>query len=174
MKKDTFLPVGKIVGAHGVKGTIRVYTCVESLSVFEPGSRILVRTPKAPEKTFEINWTKPHTHGVLLSLKGITDRDQVGSLIGSDLLIEKKTLPDLEDGLYYWFDIIGLSVFTADEQYLGQVDSIMPTGSNDVYVVKDPKQKNGSEIMIPALESVVLAVDLEKKIMKVDLPEGLL
>jgi ribosomal 30S subunit maturation factor RimM len=41
-------------------------------------------------------------------------------------------------------------------------------------VVKDPKQKNGSEIMIPALESVVLAVDLDKRIMKVDLPEGLL
>ena len=174
MKKDRFLTVGKIVGTHGVKGTLRVYAYAESLSVFSPGSRILVRTPKAPEKIFEINWVKSHTRGVLLSLNGITDRDQVGSLIGSDLLIEKKTLQDLEDGLYYWFDIIGLSVFTTDEKYLGQVDSIIPTGSNDVYVVKDPKQKNGSEIMIPALESVVLAVDLEKKIMKVELPEGLL
>ena len=173
-EKNRFLPVGKIVAAHGAKGTLRVYAYTESLSVFERCSRILVRTSKAPEKTFEINWVKAHSRGVLLSLKGITDRDQVESLIDSDLFIEKKIFPDLENGLYYWFDIIGLSVFTADEKYLGQIDSIMPTGSNDVYVVKDPQQKNGPEIMIPALESVVLTVDLKKKIMKVDLPEGLL
>ncbi|MFQ5484600.1 MAG: ribosome maturation factor RimM [Desulfobacterales bacterium] len=174
MKKGRFLPVGKIVAAHGVKGTLRVFSYVESLSVFRTGNRILVKTAKAPEKVFKINWIKEHTRGMLLSLEGITDRDQAGSLIGSDLLIGKKAFADLETGVYYWFDIIGLSVFTADERYLGQIDSIMPTGSNDVYVVKDPEQKSGSEIMIPALESVVLAVDLEKKIMRVDLPEGLL
>jgi 16S rRNA processing protein RimM len=61
-------------------------------------------------------------------------------------------------------------VFTEDENFLGRLASIMPTGSNDVYVVKDREK----EILIPALESVVLKISLEHKTMQVRLPEGLL
>lgn len=173
MGKNGFLPVGKIVGAHGIKGNIKVYSYAESLSVFEPGSSILVINAKGSEKTYKINWVKPHTRYFLLSLKGIESLDSVKTLIGSELFIEKADLPELEDGSYYWFDIIGLSVFTTDEQYLGKIESIISTGSNDVFVVKDPNKEQENETLIPALESVVLEIDFKLKTMRVDLPEGL-
>ena len=62
-------------------------------------------------------------------------------------------------------------MFTTEEQYLGRLDSIIPTGSNDVYVVKDTAA--GDEILIPAVKSIVLEIDRNLNKMRVDLPEGL-
>lgn len=173
MEKKGFLPIGKIVGAHGVKGNVKVYSFVESLSLFEQESSILVVSAKGSEKIFKIKWIKPHGRVVLLSLEGIENRDLAETLIGSELFVKRDSLPKLVDGSYYWFDIIGLAVFTNDEKYIGRVESIIPTGSNDVYVVKDAQKDRDNEILIPAIESAVLEIDLEQKRMIVDLPEGL-
>ena len=173
MEKNGFIPVGKIVGAHGVKGNIKVYSYAESLSVFKPDSLILLINPKGFEKNYKIKWVKPHGGTVLLSLEGVENRNSVETLIGSVFYIERATLPELEDGSYYWLDIIGLSVFTTDDEYIGLVESIIPTGSNDVFVVRNPNKDHDNETLIPALESVVLKMDFEHKTMIVDLPEGL-
>ena len=163
------LLIGKIVGTHGIKGTFRVYSYAESLSVFKPDSLILIRNTRGHEKIHVVNWAKPHKQVILLSFKGIIDISQAEPLIGSELFISKADLPKLEDKTYYWFDIIGLSVFTIDDRYIGRIESIIPTGSNDVFVVKD----GDKEILIPGIESVVLSIDPNKKIMMVDLPDGL-
>jgi len=172
-EKDRFLLAGKIIGAHGLKGNLKVYSFAESLSVFKPGSSILVKRARVREKTYEIRWARPHGKTILLSLKGIESRSLAESLIDSELFIEKSVLPELEEGTFYWADIIGLSVFTTSEKYIGQVESIISTGSNDVYVVKDPGKNRDNETLIPALESVVLNIDLNLKTMRIDLPEGL-
>jgi 16S rRNA processing protein RimM len=171
--ENGFLPVGKIVGAHGVKGNLKIYSYAESVSVFKPGSSILVSRAGKIEKNYTINWAKPHGKSILLSFKGIENRNAAEALIGSELFIERTALPELEEGVYYWVDIIGLSVFTTDNQYIGHVESIMATGGNDVYVVKDPNKNDNNEILIPAIESVVLEIDFEHKRIRVNLPEGL-
>jgi len=170
---DGFLPVGKIVGAHGVNGNLKVYSYAESVSVFKPGSLILAILAGKIEKHFAIKWAKPHGKSILLSFKGIEDRNTAETLIGAELFIERTALPELEEGVYYWTDIIGLSVFTTDNQYIGRVESIMATGSNDVYVVKDTNKESNNETLIPAIESVVLEIDFEHKRIRVNLPEGL-
>ena len=167
--KKGLILIGKIVGAHGVKGNCKIRSYAESLTVFQPGSEILIATSYGRKNVYEINWAKPHSKVDLLSLKGVTTRNQAQALIGSELFIEKAQLPELDDGSYYWYDLIGLEVFTTNNNYLGRLDSILQTGSNDVYVVK----KDEDEILIPALESVVHTIDLEKKRMRVELPEGL-
>ena len=170
---DGFLPVGKIIGAHGVKGNLKVHSYAESVSVFEPGSLILAIHAGKIKKHFIIKWAKPHGKSILLSFKGIEDRNTAETLIGAELFIERTAFPELEEGVYYWVDMIGLSVFTTDNQYLGRVESIMPTGGNDVYIVKNKTLDGSTEILIPAIESVVLEIDFENKTMRVKLPEGL-
>ena len=160
-QKDLVL-IGKIVGAHGLKGTSKIRSYAESLEIFKPGKVLLV-------SSYEIDWIKSHSRGALLTLKEVTGRDQAKSLIGSELYIEKAELPELEAGTYYWFDLIGVNVYTSDNSYLGSIASIIETGANDVYVVKDADR----EILVPALESVVQSIDIESKIMRVELPEGL-
>ena len=83
--------------------------------------------------------------------------------------MEKSRLPALEEGTYYWSDLIGLDVHATDGRFLGKIASIFRTGSNDVYVTRDEDR----ETLIPALVSVVKSVDLETGRMTVDLPEGL-
>lgn len=173
MEKNGFVPVGKIVGAHGVKGNIKVYSYAESLSVFKPGSLILLINPKGFEKNYKIQWVKPHGKLALLALKGVENRNSVETLIGSVFFIERANLPEPEDGSYYWLDIIGMSVFTTDDEYIGVVESIIPTGSNDVFVVRNPNKAHDNETLIPALGSVILKINLKLKTMRVDLPEGL-
>jgi len=169
--KEDFLLIGKITGAHGIKGTSKAFFYSESLSAIESDSLVLLKNSQGQEKTYEIKWVKPHSRSFLLSLKGISCREEAKALIGSELFIKKEKLYELEDGTYYWFDIIGLDVYTIEDKYLGCVESIIPTGSNDVYVVKDTAINN--EILIPALESIVLDIDKNLNIMRVDLPEGL-
>jgi ribosomal 30S subunit maturation factor RimM len=63
------------------------------LTIFEPGSRLLVSTPNGKETSYEISWVKPHARGALLAFKGVTSRDQAKVLIGCELYIEKSKLP---------------------------------------------------------------------------------
>jgi 16S rRNA processing protein RimM len=168
IKHDHVL-IGKIVGVHGIKGTNKLRSYAESLTVFSPDRSILVRNLRGHEASYEINWVKPHTGTPLISFKGIENRDQATALIGVELFIHQSELPELDEDTYYWFDLIGLDVYTQSNEFLGRIESIMQTGSNDVYVVK----RHEKEVLIPALESVVLEVDLKRNRMQVDLPEGL-
>jgi 16S rRNA processing protein RimM len=167
--KKSVVLIGKIVGAHGIRGNCKIISYAESLSVFQPGRKVHVVPRSGQEQDYEINWAKSHSKVDLLSLKGIETRDQAQALIGSELFIEKAQLPNVEEGSYYFFDLIGMEVFEVDGKYLGLLESIIQTGSNDVYVVKH----NDNEILIPALETVVREIDLENKRMLVVLPEGL-
>lgn len=173
MGKNGFFAVGKIVGVHGIKGTVKVYSYTESFALFKTGALVFVKSSGEPEKSFEIDWARPHKRVVLLSFKEIGNRNDAESLIGSKLFIKRKKLPELDKGSYYWFDITGLSVYDVDGRFIGIVESIIATGSNDVYVVKDSGRGGNNETLIPALESVVLEINLEQKIMRIKLPEGL-
>ncbi len=169
MTEEGYLLIGTVIGAHGIKGFLKVRSYAESLSVFEPDNDVLLSDSANRKKTFTVRGASPHKRGVLLSLAGIDTREQAESLVGADFLIAKDTLPELAEDTYYWSDLIGLSVYTVDDVYLGDITEIIPTGSNDVYVVRERDR----EILIPALVDVVREVRLAEKRMRVDLPEGL-
>jgi 16S rRNA processing protein RimM len=167
--KKGYVLIGKIVGVHGLKGTNKFKSYAESLSAFYPGQSILIRDNRNRETSVELDWIKSHTGTPLIAFKGVTDRDRAEALIGAELFIPETELPELDENTHYWFELIGIEVYNTQEDYLGRITSIFPTGSNDVYVVKNKTK----EVLIPALESVVIDIDLELKRMRVDLPEGL-
>lgn len=170
VEKKGYVLVGEIIGTHGIKGAGKFRSYAESPAIFEPGRLILVRERSGRETTHAIKRVEYHRRTPLLFLEEINDRNQAEALIGAALFIPKAALPELDNGSYYWFDLIGMAVYTTDEVYLGRIESIIETGSNDVYVVKNRKK----EVLIPALESVVIKVDLEQKRMQVAPPEGLI
>ncbi len=176
-EKNGFLPIGKITGVHGIKGDIKVYSYAESLtgfkSYFKKDEQILLKDSNGFEKYFTVSRVKPHQQKILLSLEEVKNRNQAEMLAGMEIFIPMARLPVLGIGTYYWFELIGLDVFTTDNKCIGQIESVIPTGSNDVYVVKHSEGDNEMETLIPALKSVVLSVDLTQKKMTVDIPEGL-
>ena len=164
--------MGKIVGAHGIKGALKVYSYAESASSFKPGSAVILKAAGS-ERMFTIDWVKPHHKTVLVAFEEVTSRSRAEELVGLELFMTRDSLAVLEEGVYYWSDIIGSAVYTTEEEYLGRVSSILQTGSNDVYVIKNEQGLKPDEILVPALEWVVLEIDVERKTMRVDLPEGL-
>jgi 16S rRNA processing protein RimM len=169
MQGDALIPIGKIVGTHGIKGFLKVSSYAESADSFSPGRQLVLRRKGTPDVTFRIKSARPHKHGILLALEGIASVDAAKAWVGYDLCIDKATLPEPEEGAYYWHQVIGLGVFTVDDRYLGRVTEIFPTGSNDVYVVRDGEK----EVLIPAIDSVVVDIDPTHGVLRVDLPEGL-
>ncbi len=169
MKPENALLIGRIVGAHGTGGVCKIVSYAESLAVFVPGSHLFVETDDTHGQTCEVLWVKPHSKGALMALSGVGDRDTAAKLGGAALYIDKRRLPTLDEENYYWFELIGMEVYTQDGVFLGRLESILPTGSNDVYVVREADR----ETLVPALASVVRRIDTAQRRMEVVLPEGL-
>ncbi|MDJ0886086.1 MAG: ribosome maturation factor RimM [Desulfobacterales bacterium] len=169
MEAKDALMIGRIVGAHGTGGVCKIISYAESLAVFESGNPLFVETDDNRLKTLDVLWVKPHSKGALMALNGVRDRDAAEKLRGAALFVDKRRLPALETESYYWFELIGMEVFTQDGLFLGRLESILPTGSNDVYVVRQADR----ETLVPALASVVRRIDTDRRRMEVALPEGL-
>jgi 16S rRNA processing protein RimM len=163
------LLVGEIVGVHGLAGVVKIRSYADSPAFFETGRSVRLINVNDQAQDGTVAWAKSHGKGLLLSIRGVDDYDAAEALIGSRLWVDKASLPDLEDGDYYWFQLIGMSVYTTEDRYLGTLASILPTGSNDVYVVRNGDE----EVLLPALASVVKTIDTDQRRMTVILPEGL-
>ncbi|OEU58888.1 MAG: 16S rRNA processing protein RimM [Desulfobacterales bacterium C00003104] len=158
--------MGKITGPHGLRGEAKLVSYAESIDLFLPGTRLFLTHRDGRQCEYTIESARPHKKGVLLKLRGIDSIDEINLWRNAEVLCEKACLRRLDDGTYYWFQIIGLNVLTVDHRSLGKVASIIRTGSNDVYVVRN----ESNEALIPALDSVIVEIDLEKKLMLVDWP----
>jgi 16S rRNA processing protein RimM len=168
------LVIGEVVGIHGIRGVIKVRSYAESPDIFLPDTQVFLGGAQGEKTCYTIQWAKPHKKGLLMALDGITECSRAEALVGALVYIDTAVLPELEKDTYYWFELIGMSVYTVGNDYLGKVESIIPTGSNDVLVVKDTAAKGPEyEVLIPALAAVVQSVDLDEKQIRVTLPEGL-
>jgi len=169
MDESDIVAIGKIVGCHGVRGVLKLLPYTESSDYFYEASRLLLRCEGGRESGHTVSWSKPHKRIILLALDDITSLEAGDRLRGCEVVVARSWLQEPESGSWYWIDLIGMAVVDHQKKPLGVLEAIIETGSNDVYVVK----QGNKEILVPALASVVLSVDVEGKTMTVDLPEGL-
>lgn len=159
------LIVGKLNGAYGIKGWVKVY------SFTSPKENILNYKPwylKQNGQWQEVTVLSGREQGKTLvaQLEGCDDRNLAESYHGVEIAISKSQLPSLGDGEFYWRDLIGLNVVNQAGEQLGQIKKLMETGANDVLVVKQPQ---GGELLIPYVpEYSVINVDLNAGEMLVD------
>ena len=106
---------------------------------------------------------------MLLDLVGIETMTEAEGYIGNYIAIEKKDRMPLDENTYYIEDLIGLNIYE-EETYLGKLTDVMQPGSNDVYIIT---LEDGKELLLPAIKSVILEVDIDLGLMKVNVPEGL-
>ncbi len=168
MEKD-LLPIGRVVKPHGVKGKIKVDYFGGDPSLFSHYREIFIKNQAGRLQAYEVLEAIPQTPRLILQLKGIEEREAVEALVGKEVLIEKKALPDLEEGEYYWFDLMGMAVETEQGKKIGRVKEIFSTKAHDIYVVEGKKR----EIFLPATEEVIQNIDIKKRRMQVVRMEGL-
>ena len=164
-----YFEIGQIVNTHGVKGHVKVKPFTDDVEQFETLGKILVVKNKETIE-MEIEEVKYHKDMVLLKIKGIDDMTAAERYKGCYIKIRRSQARELEEGQYFIADIIGSDVYTDDGTYLGKVDDIYNTGSNDIYVVKD---ELGKQILLPGIKDVILNVDIENQKVTVHLLKGL-
>ncbi len=135
-----YLEIGQIVNTFGIKGMVKVVPFTDDIKRFDKLKNIYISN-KNEKKEYEIEEIKYHKNMVLMKLKGIETPEQANALRQSYLLVDREKEEPLEEGVYYIVDLIGLEVYTDENQLLGNVEDIFNTGSNDVYVVKNKEGK---------------------------------
>ena len=167
-----YLNVGKIVNTQGIKGEVRVISQTDFPEErYKKGATLLLfQENKAPIKLI-VKSHRKHKNFNILSFEGHPNINDVEKYRDGILKVSKEDLVDLNEGEFYYHQIIGLVVLDEDENELGKIKEILSPGANDVWVVQRPKKK---DVLIPYIDSVVKTIDLEKGRVHVELPEGLL
>jgi len=166
---QNLLEIGQIVNSYGIKGFLKVVPYTDDITRFENLKTIYVEKNKKLEEK-EIEEVKYHKNLVLLKLKGIDDINQTEGYKNCLIKIDRKDAVTLPENSYFIVDLIGMEVYTDSGNLLGTIEDVFPTGSNDVYVVKD---NLGKQTLLPAIGDVIKNVDVENKKMVVHLIEGL-
>ncbi len=164
MKK--YLEIGKIVSVFGVKGELKVepwcddpaLICEFDTLYYKSGTPVLIERSRV------------HKGQALIKIKGVDSPEEGVKLRGRVLYMDRDDVT-LDDGVYFWQDLIGLSVSDSKtgEEY-GKISDVMQTGANDVYEITDSK---GDKKYIPAIPDVIDRIDLEAGSMTITPLEGL-
>lgn len=164
--------LGRVVGAYGVKGWVKVISSTRPERNILDYSRWWIAKGEGYEaKLLE---GRVHGRGLVAQISGrdglpITDRNISESLIGSEIQVERSALPPAGDGQYYWHDLIGLKVQSEQGDALGEVTEITSNGAQDILVVKDAE----TERLIPFVQDhIIKSVDIDQGLIVADwLPE---
>ncbi|KRM93870.1 ribosome maturation factor RimM [Lentilactobacillus senioris] len=169
-----YYKIGKIVNTQGIRGEVRVVSITDFESErFKKGNTVYAKLAKDNSMhSLTIDGVRKHKNFIILHFVDHPNINDVEFLKPSDLFVDETALAndDLEEGEYYYHDIIGLDVVTVDGEELGTIKEILAPGANDVWVVKRPGQ---SDLLLPKIDQVIKKVDLANHLVTVELMEGL-
>ena len=167
--------VGRILDAWGIKGWFKIQPYSASPEALFSSKRWFLQPPeRGPRAAFagtvrlSIKEAKSHVDTVVASAHEIADRDAAEGLRGARIFIARSSFPTLEEGEYYWVDLIGLDVVNRDGAALGQVTDLLATGPQQVLVLSYQDAGKLCERMIPFVDAYVDSVDLETRRITVD------
>lgn len=173
-ENESVVLLGRISGPYGVKGWLRISSYTQPPeNIFGYGHWLLRNeiSAQAVSEARPLEWKK-HGKSLVARFAGIDDRNAAESLKGLSIYVDRSELPLLDDGTYYWADLEGMRVESRTGEPLGRVDHMMEAGAADVMVVC-AENGNKGRYLIPFIKGeVVLDVDLDSKLIKVDWEDG--
>ena len=162
---DDHIDVGRVTSVHGRVGQVKVAVMSDVPHRFDPGEIVYVQG-----EALSIASLTPFRSGqIILSFLGVNSPGEAKPLVGQFLTVPSSEAPELPEGEYFHFQLLGLKVVTDTGEELGEITEILETGSNDVYIVTG----GAGEILIPALNSVITDIRLDEGVMLVVLPHGI-
>jgi 16S rRNA processing protein RimM len=118
----------------------------------------------------EVERTWMHGDRLIFKFKGVDTISDAERLAGADVQIPAEQRAEIPEGEYFQSDLVDCQVVDANGRLLGAVESWQETGAAPLLVVRTPERK---ELLIPFAKSIVTQIDLDKKRLEVNLPEGL-
>ncbi|MCK5793586.1 MAG: 16S rRNA processing protein RimM [Anaerolineales bacterium] len=163
-----FVLIGKFRRPHGIRGEVRMTVLTDFPELISPGQVIYAGERYSAYTVREIRW---HGGDILVSLKELPDRTAVEIFRNVMVYMKSEDMPELPEGDYFIHQLVGMEVITDQGEKLGTLKEILITGANDVYLVESPE---GKELLIPAIEDVVLNINQDSGQILVHIISGLL
>jgi 16S rRNA processing protein RimM len=160
---------GEIVKTRGLRGCMKVLSYLETESHFSKPDFVYIEKIPGQKNRFCLKKIDKTGGAFFIEVEEIKDVESAKAFIGCKVYFPKDILKKLPSGEYYVHDIIGLDVYNEEGQWIGKVESIFPTGSNDVYVCRGKSK----EILLPAVSHVIKKIDIHQRTMTVKIPKGL-
>lgn len=169
---DQWLYVGKIVNTQGIRGEVRVISATDFADErYAKGATLYVRDQKNGDyKPLKVSNYRKHKQFDCLKFEGLPSINDVEKYKGCSLFVTEAQLSELEEGDFYYHQIIGMDVITDTGKELGTIKEILSPGANDVWVV----DTGAADVLIPYIRDVVRRVDLKTKKVIVHLIPGLI
>lgn len=164
------ITIGKARKPWGVKGEIAVDLLTDFPERFRKLTSVVLVSPRGEEITCTVAGVRYLGGEPLLKLAGYDSPEQAKALNNWFIKIPEAEAEPLPEGQYYWFELIGMEVWSESGERLGVIDDIFETGSNDVYVMK----RGGREVYLPATKEVIRQVDRKARRMTIHVMDGLL
>lgn len=164
--------VGKVVNTHGINGEVRVISSTDFPEErFAIGSELVLFQDKE-QTELVVRSHRRHKQFDLLAFEGYSSINEVERFKGGILKVHMEQLTELDEGEFYYHEIIGCEVYSEDDQKIGIVKDILSPGANDVWVVRQDGKTR--EVYIPYIEDVVKKIDITNKKITIHVMEGLL
>jgi 16S rRNA processing protein RimM len=163
-----FVVIGKFRKPHGIRGEVRMTVLTDFPELIEVGSTIYAGQTYQEYTIKSLRW---HGGDLLVALEELPDRTAVEIFRNIMVHMKSEDMPEPPEGEYYTHQLVGLEVVTDQGEKLGRIKEVLFTGANDVYLVESA---GGKELLLPAIDQVVLEIDLEARVVKVHIIPGLL
>lgn len=167
---EKYFEIGQIVNTNGLKGIVKVKPFTDDIKEFETFKSIYIQKKDALVE-FKIESVRYAKNMVFLKLEGIDTIEEAEDLRNFYLKVNRDALPKLQENSYYIVDLLECEVVTEEGEFLGKMDDVFNTGSNDIYVIKN---EEGKQILLPAIKEVIKNVDIPNRKITVKLMEGLI
>lgn len=166
-----YLQVGRIINTFGIKGELKIIPLTDSVERFSQLDYVFIEDEKM-DKKLTIQKFRVHKNILIIKFREINTIEEAEKYKNKYIVIERDRANKLPEGSYFICDIIGLDVYSNDDNFLGKIKDVIKTGSNDVYVCYN--KENGKEVLIPAIKQIVKEVNIDKGYMKIEPIEGLI
>ncbi len=160
-----YLVIGRVTGAWGTKGELKVQVLTDFAQRFSPGADVFIQGQR-----FAIEGSHQQGKSWVIKLSSIDDVEAAAALRGRELEVPRESGFRLPPGQYYWFQIVGLQVYTTQGEHVGEVVQVLPNPANDCYLVRGQR----GEVLVPAVEDVVISIDLDNGKLVIEPIPGLL
>ena len=165
--EPVYLVIGYLRRPHGVRGEIIMDLHTDFPERIKSGRKVFIGENHQP---LTLDTVRPHDNGLLVSIRGVDTPEEVGKYRNQWVYVKASDVPPLPKGMHYQYELIDLDVVDENGNLLGKLVEILETGANDVYVVRGD---SGKEILLPAIPSVILDLDMGRRLLRVHLLEGL-
>ncbi len=167
MDRDSCFQLGYIARPHGLKGEVKVNIESDDPSRYKKLESVLVELDHQLIPFF-IDSIKPSGRFFIYKLEDVDTLESAEDLVGSNLWLPLDLLPQLEEGEFYYHEIIGYSAFNGEEE-LGEIKNYYSSGPQHLLSVEN----NGHELLIPVVKDFIVILDRENQRIIFELPEGL-